>query len=405
VIAEAIRGAFSRGHVMGADGDEVLFGGMTTAAGERVTAETALKIAAVYTCVSIIASGVRAMPLRVMRDIGDGILRPDRQHRLWPILHTQANPEMSAGEVWERLAWDAMLRGNGYAFLDRDRLGRVRWIWPLTNGRVQVGRDPRTRQKIYAVSAADDRERIQFVGTTLDILHVKGDPGGDPLLGVSVIQRLRETIGRSLAEDRHAATMMRNQGRPSGVLTVEGRLTDEQAERLAKRWNAAHGGASKAGRTAVLEEGAVWKPVTLSAADLELVKQRAISREDIAIAFKVPGDMVLAGNSANLHYSSDQTRDVRLVKHAISPWAQRIQDALAINESLPWGEDRYPRFNPDGLLRADIKSRYEAYKVGIDAGWLDPNEVRRREDLEPIEGLDKPRPLIDSTPPQTRRTD
>lgn len=403
MIAEALRNVFSRGHVMGTDGDEVLLGGMRTAAGERVTAETALKIAAVYTCVSVISWGVRSMPLRVVRDVGDGILRPDRSHRLWPILHDQANPEMSAGEVWERLAWDAMLAGNAYAFLERDSLGRVHRIWPLSNGRVQVGRDPRTRQKVFAVLAADDRERIQFVGTTLDILHVKGDPGPDPLLGVSVINRLRETLGRALAEDRHAATMMKNQGRPSGVITVSGRLTDERAERLIKRWNAAHGGASKAGRTAVLEDGADWKPVMLSAADLELVKQRAISREDIAIAFKVPGDMVLAGNSANLHYSSDMTRDVRLVKFAISPWAQRIQDALAINEALPWGTDHYPRFNPDGLLRADIKSRYEAYRLGLDGGWMAPNEARQREDLEPIQGLDKPKPLLDPSPAQTRR--
>lgn len=399
MLSEGLRAM--RGHVIGSTDADVLAGGMRTAAGERVTAETALKVAAVYTCVSIIASGVRAMPLRVVRDSGDGVMTPDRQARLWELLHRKPNDEMSAGELWERIAWDAMLRGNGYAIFTFDRFGRVDGIWPLANGRVQVGRDPRTRRKVYAVSAADDRERIQFVGNSTDILHVKGDPGPDPLLGVSVIQRLREIIGRSLAEDRHAATMMRNQGRPSGILSVQGRLDDARAERLAKRWNAAHGGAANAGRTAVLEDGAKWEPVALSAADLELVKQRAISREDIAIAFKVPGDMVLAGNSANLHYSSDPTRDVRLVKHAIMPWGQRIQEALETNERLPWQPDQHARFNPDALLRADIKTRYEAYAQS--RFWQTINEIRRKEDLPPIAGGD--RVEIPPDPPAQQRTE
>jgi len=152
----------------------------------------------------------------------------------------------------------------------------------------------------------------------------------------------------------------------------------------------------------VLEEGAKWEPVVLSAADMELVQQRAISREDIAIAFKVPGDMVLAGNAANLHYSTDATRDVRLVKHGITPWTTRIQEALEVCAALPWGDDLYPRFNPAALLKADIKTRYEAHQIGLDAGFLSKNEVRAVEDLSPVDGGDQLKPWLDPTPPAKR---
>lgn len=399
MIAEALRGVFAREHVIGEGDDGVLFGGLRTASGERVSPEVALKVAAVYACVSIIASGVRAMPLHLVRDTGSGIMLPERGHRLWSVFRDQPNEEMSAGELWERMSWDAMLRGNSFAWLERDRLGRVGALWPLSAGRVEIGRDPRTRRKVYAVNAGDDRERVLFIGGTEDVLHVKGDPGPDPLLGVSVIHRLREIVGRSVAEDRHAATTMRNQGRPSGVLKVEGRLDDDQAERLVKRWNAAHGGAGKAGRTAVLEEGAEWEAVTLTASDLELVKQRVISREDIAIAFKVPGDMVLAGSEANLHYSSDSTRDVRLVKHAIAPVGQRIQDALEVNPAFPWGGDLHVRFNADALHRTDLKTRAEALQILLDARILTFNEARQVEDREPLPGLDHIKPWSEPQPP------
>lgn len=387
MIADALRGAFSRGHVIGETNDEyaILTGGMATASGERVTKETALKVAAVYGGVSIIVSAVRAMPLRVVTDRGDGVLRPDRSHRLWPLLHDRPNPEMHASELWEWVTRALILRGNAYLWIERQPNGRVRWLRPINPARVQVGRDRRTRQKVFVIGHADDHEQVEFVGTTDEILHIRG-AGDDPLCGVSVIHHMRETIGRALAEDRHAAASMKNQGRPSGILKVEGTLKPEQAERLRDRWQAAHGG-SRSGGTAVLEEGATWEQVTLSAADLELVRQRAISREDIAVALALPGDMLLVGKEATLHYSSDASRDMRFLKHAVMPWAKRVQDALEITDMLPWGNS-LPRFNPDGLLKTDIKFRYEAHKLGIEGRFLLPNEARRIEDLDPIPGGD-----------------
>lgn len=402
MIARALANSVSRGQPLG-DGDlSLLTGGNANAAGEIVSAETAQKVAAVFACVYIITQAARAMPLQVLRDVGNRVLRPATDSRLWDLLHDRPNPEQHAGELWEWVVRNMQLRGNAYCWIDRAEDGRVQWLRPLNPGRVEVGRDPRTRRKMFVVHAPDDREQVQFIGGTDDILHFRG-LGDDPLLGVSVIHYMREAIGRSLSEDRHASVTMRNGGRPSGILRISGRLDPDRAKTLAERWEAAHGG-SRSGRTAVLEDGADWKPVSLSASDLEMVKQRAISREDIAIAWAMPGDMVLAGSQANLHYSSDASRDVRLVKYAVMPWVQRIQDALEICDLLPWnfGGRLVPRFNPDGLLKADIKTRFDAYRNAIEAGWMDPNTVRRIENLEPIEGLDVPKPMIEPQPPSTR---
>jgi HK97 family phage portal protein len=407
-LAQLVADTFSRGHVLGEGDEEFLLGGNRTAAGERVSEKTAMKVAAVYSCISIIESSVRLMPLHVRQDTGDRILRDDRESRLWSLLHDRPNPEMHAADLWEWVSRCLMLRGNGFGWLQRGPLGTVDAIWPLHPRRVNVVRDRRTRRKMFEVSAPDDLERVEFYGTTDEIIHFKG-AGGNALEGESVIQAQRETIGRALREDRHASETLRNHARPGGILRVKGRLDTEPRERLAKQWKAAHGG-NKVGGTAVLEEDTEWQKVTMTAADLELVKQRAISREDIAIAFKVPGDMVLAGSSANLHYSSDASRDVRLVKYGVMPWADRIQSGLEICDMLPWRHGmpigrRVPRFNPAALLRADEKTRFEAYKLGVDGFWLDPNEPRRIENLEPIDGLDKPIPRPDKPAPEKRGGD
>lgn len=406
-IASLVADTFTRGHVLGTgEEQDILLGGDRTASGERVSEDTALKVAAVYSCVSLIATSVRLMPLRVCQDVGDDILRDDPESRLWKLLHERPNTEMHAADLWEWVTKCLLLRGNAYLYLARDRFGRVQYLWPLHPRRVQVRRDLVTRRKVFEVFAPDNFERVEFSGTTDEILHIKGFDSG-ALIGKSVIYHQRETIGRALKEDRHAAETLRNHARPAGILKVKGKLDDDQAKRLSKRWNDAHGG-SKVGGTAVLEEDTSWEQVTMSAADLELIQQREMSREDIAMAFQVPADMVVAAGSKSndLHYSSDSSRDLRLVKYGIMPWTSRIQAGLEVCDWLPWsvGMDtgrRVPRFDPDGLLEADIKTRYEAYKSGIEAGWLVPNEARRSENRDPIDGLDKPKPLLALPAPQT----
>jgi HK97 family phage portal protein len=405
-IARALANTATRGHILGeGEEEEILLGGLRTAAGERVSEQTATKVAAVFGAVAIIAGSVRLMPCHVRKDTGDRILRDDRESRLWELLRERPNSEMHAADLWEWVTRCLLLRGNAYGWLDRDPMGRVQAIWPLHPRRVRVVRDRRTHQKVFEVTAPDDLERVEFYGTTDEIIHFKG-AGGNVLEGESVIQAQRETIGRALKEDRHASETLRNNARPAGILRVKKKLDTDARRRLAGEWQAAHGG-RKVGGTALLEEDTEWQSVTMTTADLELVKQRAISRDDIAIAFVLPGDMLLAGGAANLHYSTDETREVRLVKFGVMPWTDRIQSALEICDMLPWRFEmpvgrRVPRFMPAALLQADMKTRYEAYKEGIEAGWLDPNEPRRIENLEPVAGLDEPIPKFDTPSPEKR---
>jgi len=396
--------AATRGHVLSTgDEAEIFLSGQRTAAGETVNEETALTVAAVYSCVSLIASSVRLMDARVCQDTGDEILRNDRSSSLWGLLCEKPNPEMAAGDLWEWVTKCLLLRGNAYLYLMRDRLGRVQYLWPLNPRRVFVRRDFRSREKLFEVFAPDDFERVEFVGTSTEILHIKGfDAAG--LVGKSVIYHQRETIGRTLKEDRHAAQSLRNNARPGGILKVKGKLGADQAKRLGKSWDAAHGG-ERSGGTAVLEEDASWERVTMSAADLELIAQREISREDVAMAFQVPSDMVAAGNkSNNLHYSSDSSRDLRLVKYGVMPWTDRIKGAVEICDLLPWrygikSGRRVLLFDPKTLLLADIKTRYEAYERA--KWWLAPDEVRAEENLEPV-GMPKPLAPIEKLPEQSR---
>ena len=71
--------------------------------------------------------------------------------------------------------------------------------------------------------------------------------------------------------------------------------------------------------------------------------------------------------------------------HTIRPWLVRWEQG--ISRSLLDEKERllyFAKFNVDGLLRGDYKSRMEGYAIGRQNGWLSPNDIRRLEDMPPI---------------------
>lgn len=366
---------------------EALGGGQSTA-GATVSESSALGVPGVYAAVRVIAESIGSMPLQILRDTGDGAETPDPGSRLWELLHDRPCPDMDAASFWELVAAHMALRGNAFCWKQRDAFGLVTGLQPLRPERVRVGRAD--GEKIFEI---DGRTGV----TSREMLHFRAF-GTDPLIGLSPIAVQRELIGRAQAEQDYQGRLLANNSRPGGLLTTPGRLGDEQAATLAQRWRAAQGG-SNAGGVAVLEDGLTWQQTSLSVADQQFVEQRAMTRQEIAVAFRLPPDMLLVGEGGSLHYTSNESNGIRFLTYSLLRWMRRIEGALTADEDLPWttqaGRFR-PRFNAGAFLRMDTKTRYEAFKAAIDAGWMTPNEARLTEGMVPLNGLDVPRPAAAS---------
>jgi hypothetical protein len=185
---------------------------------------------------------------------------------------------------------------------------------------------------------------------------------------------------------------------PGGVLKMPGRLSPEASKRLRDAWQAAHGGASRAGRVAVLEDGLTYEPITPTARDNELIEMRKYCRQQIAAAMGVPAHKV--GDTESQSYSSNEQADAEFVKHTLAGWAARLEQE-ASRKLLQRGERYCTRINFDSLLRADMSTRYAAYAVAVTNGILTPNEIRAREGLPAVEGGDSIRlPMNTEAPGQ-----
>ena len=327
----------------------------------HVSETEALSIPSVWRCVSLVAGLVAGMPIHAYRDY-------DRLPA--PRLLDQPHPQFTRFEVWWQLLSDLLLNGNGIALLgDWDDLGYPREMTPVS---------------CLAVSARTAGSLVleyRYRGRTLDpsqVLHMRGFvPPGFPF-GVGAVQMLAQALGGALETRDYAAGWFSNAGVPSGLFKVhENTVTQEQADDLRRRWRERHAGPYP--EPGVLNEVTDFQPVAVNPADSQLVAARQANDSDVAMMFGVPPKYVNA-SQRSMTYSNTEWERRELVDFALMPWMQRGE--MAMTRLLPGRQ--YARFNPDSLLRADTHGRFDAYRMGLEGGWLTLDEVRRLEGLPPL---------------------
>jgi HK97 family phage portal protein len=356
--------------------------GTANTTGRAITPQAAVGSTAVWAAVRIISESIATLPLRVYerRDGGRVIAT---EHPLYPLLHDRPNLRQTAVEWREQQLASLLLWGNAYAWIERWPSGRPRWLWPLRADRVTVKVDVTTQADplpglVYVVQTLDGGQTVYAAD---DILHVRG-LSSDGMLGLSPISVHRDAVGLEMAEREFAARFFGNNGRPGGVLKVQGKLSNDAAQRLRASWETAHRGLDNAHRVAVLEEGIEWQSMGMPLADAQFVEQRRFSIEEIARIFRVP--LHLMGDLTRATYSNIEHQSIEFVVHTIRPWVVRLEQSY---NTLLYPSERqslYVEHAVDGLLRGDLKGRYDAYAVGRQWGWLSVNEIRALENLNSV---------------------
>lgn len=380
------------------------FGSSPTYTGKRVNVDSSLGLVGVYAAVRILAEAVGVLPLIVYRESQDGSRVRVPQNRWWRILHDSPNPEQPAGEVWEQITGHMNLWGNAFLYKAKDDMGRVQQLWPIRPSRVSVGRVDGKR--VYRITqgspGVDAGPTGTVVGSEGDILHIRGF-GTDGLMGLSPIQLARQVLGTQMAAEEYQGRFYANNATPNGVLQHPNRLSDEAAKRLKANWDTNHRGLANAAKTAVLEEGLEWKPVTIPFADQQFIEQQDFGIAQIARLFRVPAHMLNASTAKSLTYSTSELEGIHFVTYSLMRWTTRIEQALQADpDTATMGA--VPAFDLDGLLRADSASRAVFYAAALNpqTGWMQRAEVRDRENLpvedETVQGAD---PTLPAGPGQT----
>ena len=358
-------------------GGDLQFGGASTYAGATVTQEGSLRMIAVWACVSLIADAISSLPLELYSEWG-GVKR----ELPTPPWINSPNTEMTFADHWHRVMVSLLLDGNGYIYLGRNSSAAISTLTPVHPAQVSVWRDHATQKLVYNVGG----ERL----TSDDILHIPAFTVPGSLTGYSPIEMSRQAVGLGLVSEEYGARFFGQGATMSGVIEVPGDLTQEQAKVMAKTFSDAHSGTRKAHLPGVLTAGSKWQPITVTNEQAQFLETRRFQKQEIANLFRVPPYMLDPTVSSTWGTGiSEQNR--AFVTHTLMPWLIRVEQA--ISRLFPRGQ--YVKFNLDSLLRGQITERYQAYKVGLEAGFLTIAEVRELEDLAE---LDFPEPDDENLP-------
>lgn len=353
---------------------------MGSTAGLPVTAETAMRVGAVYACVGLIAGAVANLPLHIKRRVDADTREDAPDHEVWNLLRRRPNSWQTPSQFRRMQQAHLLLRGNNYALKVRSR-GKIVALLPLDPDRMTVrqGDDMRItyeylRRNGDTVKLTQD-EVMHMVGLTLD-----------GVTGVSVITYAREAIGLSMAQERHGATTFRNGARPSSVLRHPGKLGKEGQENLRASLDAYRSGGEREGRALILEEGMEIQPISLTAEDAQWIESRKFSRSDIAMFFRVPPHMIGDTEKTTSWGTGIEQQSIGFVTYTLEDHLTTWEET--INRDLIREPDVYARFNRKALVRGDIKTRREFYASMLQWGVFSPNDVRQLEDMNPREGGD-----------------
>jgi HK97 family phage portal protein len=222
-----------------------------------------------------------------------------------------------------------------------------------------------------------------FLLPSADVYHVKG-MSGDGLIGYSPLKQAKETFAHAYAAQQYGSRLFGNDTRPGGVLECDAELDDESFDRLKQSWEDSHRGENQH-RIAILEGGMKFHQISITPEEAQFIATRHLTRSEICGIFRIPPYMIADLEKAN--YSNIVMQDLAFSKHTLTPWCERIEQAIEFRVLMEVDRAKgiYVKHNMEGMLRGDIKTRYDSYAVLWDRGVLSANEIRALEDLNPVE--------------------
>lgn len=366
--------------------DNSFFGrmlGRNTFAGETVDYASAMQHNDVYSCVRIKAESLGQLPMRLYRsdDIGRTEILAGRE---FEIFTQKPNTYQTWQEFNEQFVTSLELLGKFGAEIKRNKFGNVYAIIPF---RHQNGIDSQMDSNgnvYYTYSTNDNRGKV-FVQTynPSDVLFIKAF-SLDGYTGISTISQCALAIGTAIAGEKHSAALFENGAMPMGVLqTDESMGDDEEAiQRLRQQWSEMHSGSKNSGKTAILEYGLKYNPITMTAVDAQLLEQRKFSREQIASMFRVPLHLLQA--SSGMKYSNVEQNNIAFFRDALMPLAQKLESN--INQLLP--KNHSIKLDEKVFVRGDRKALVATIKEEVHTGLCSLNEGRAELGRDPIEGGD-----------------
>jgi len=345
---------------------------------EPVTFDTAMQLSAFWAAARLWAETIASLPIKIEQMVDGNWTQRDNTD-LNILLNGRVNRYQNRVEFFETFVLNHVVFGNAYALKIKSG-ERLAGLTCLNSGQVET---ELLKDGTVVYHYHHDGGVVTYASE--NIWHWK--MFGNGIVGLAPLAYARNAVSVGLAGDRRIGQVFKNAGKPSGVLTIDGTLKDEQRQLVRQRFKDLTEGGTDT--LMVLEASMKFQPISMNPTDIQLLDSRRFQVEDVARFMDVPSVLIndTAGTTAWGSGISEIMRGwyKRSLRNRVNSLAESMRQNL-----LPDGERASMRVvhDFDDVLRLDKKERMESNRAGINAGIITPNEARRDEDLPPMEGGD-----------------
>ena len=357
------------------------FGLPPSESGAIVNEFSSIQISAYFACIRVISDAIGSIPLKVYERLADGSEIVSYDHPLFPILHSQTNPEVTAADYRQTAQSHALITGNTYGEIIRNRGGQVVAIY-LRSPFTTIPYRNSLGELIYKTH--DDPSGGERTITAESVLHVKG-MGIDSLVGLSPVKYYaREILGIEISSQSYSANFFKNQATPEGYLKFDGNLKPDQKLKALNSWMQAHG-RGNSHTPALMEGGWSWEQTGINPEDAQLLQLRQFNREQICSMFGVPEHMI-GGKEETRANAEQKAREFLLF--CLKPWLRKWEQAINSKLFPQLGRNAnrfFAKFDTNELEQADYKTMIQGLQMARYAGFISAQEGRKAMGYNPYE--------------------
>lgn len=333
-----------------------------------------MSISAVYRAVEIISDSIAMLPIKVK------ITNQKHKEEVpeHPLYLAFDNNLISKFTLMKLLISSVMLKGNGFAYIQRAGDGTVTGIRFLESNSVTINYN-KLKQTVY-YQCTEIKGKIE----PCNMIHlVKNTTDG--VTGISVLTYARRSLNLANSTENQASNFFTNGCNLSGILTVEGQLSSKQRNDIRTSWNQAY--ANGGNGLAVLQGNMHYQPVTLSAADSQMLESRMFNVQDIARFFGI--SPILLGDLTHSSFSTLEAVQNQFLLHTLQPYIVMVEQEFNRKLLKPSESNLEINLDETYLLKTDKAAQASYYASMIDKGIMCINEVRKELGYSEIEGGDK----------------
>ena len=358
-----------------------LRGGGKSHTGKAVTVDVALTLSAVWACVSRLSGTISTMPIQIYErtDTYGGEKALGYDHPLYSILADQPNADMTAVDFWQAMQASLEFWGNAYApkIMSGGQLTGLDFCRPdkMTVKRHSSG---------ILIYTYNDKGSVEY--TEDEILHIKGFTL-DGILGLSPIAYMRHSLGLAMSLEESAGDVFKNGMRPSGIMEIPHQLNEAQRDQVYAKIDRFK--QEKNGGVLVTEINEKFTPISINPEDAQLLASRNWAVEEICRWYGVPPYLVGYTEKSTSWGTGIEQQNIGYLTYSILPRLVKNEKSIARSLMSPEDARRYfVRFNVEGLLRTDSKTRADVEAIYVRNGVMNRNEVRGKENMAPYTGGD-----------------